>query len=42
VQQVNQLLNARKQMQKLMKQMGKGRMPKLPPELQKAVQSGRR
>ncbi len=39
VQQVNQLLNARKQMQKLMKQMGKGRMPKLPPELQKAAQS---
>ena len=30
VQQVNRLLNARKQMQKLMKQMGKGRMPKLP------------
>ena len=30
VQQVNQLLNARKQMQKMMKQMGKGKMPTLP------------
>jgi signal recognition particle subunit SRP54 len=30
VQQVNHLLNARKQMQKLMKQMGKGKMPALP------------
>jgi signal recognition particle subunit SRP54 len=30
VQQVNQLLNARKQMQKMMKQLGKGKMPALP------------
>jgi signal recognition particle subunit SRP54 len=30
VQQVNQLLAARKQMEKLMKQMGKGKMPSLP------------
>jgi signal recognition particle subunit SRP54 len=29
VQQVNQLLEARKQMEKLMKQMGKGKMPDL-------------
>jgi signal recognition particle subunit SRP54 len=30
VQQVNQLLAARKQMQKMMKQMAKGKMPSLP------------
>ena len=30
---VNRLLTARKQMQKMMKQMGKGKMPGLPPEL---------
>ena len=30
VQQVNQLLQARKQMEKMMKQLGKGKMPKLP------------
>ena len=30
VQQVNQLLNARKQMQKMMKQLAKGKMPALP------------
>jgi signal recognition particle subunit SRP54 len=36
VQQVNQLLNARKQMEKMMKQMGKGKFPALPPELTKA------
>jgi len=30
VQQVNQLLTARKQMQKMMKQMGKGKLPTLP------------
>ena len=30
---VNKLLAARKQMQKMMKQMGKGKMPALPPEL---------
>jgi signal recognition particle subunit SRP54 len=39
VQQVNQLLSARKQMEKLMKQMGKGKMPTLPAELTK---TGRR
>jgi signal recognition particle subunit SRP54 len=33
IQQVNKLLTARKQMQKMMKQMGKGKMPGLPPEL---------
>jgi signal recognition particle subunit SRP54 len=33
LQQVNKLLAARKQMQKMMKQMGKGKMPGLPPEL---------
>ena len=33
VQQVNQLLNARKQMQKMMKQMGKGKLPSLPAQL---------
>src|SRR5437667_2976093 len=33
VQQVNQLLDARKQMAKLMKQMGKGKLPGLPPQL---------
>ena len=34
IQQVNQLLSARKQMQKMMRQLGKGKMPALPPELQ--------
>jgi signal recognition particle subunit SRP54 len=34
VQQVNQLLEARKQMAKMMKQLGKGEMPGLPAELQ--------
>jgi signal recognition particle subunit SRP54 len=33
VQQVNKLLSARKQMQKMMKQMGKGKLPSLPAEL---------
>jgi signal recognition particle subunit SRP54 len=33
VQDVNQLLTARKHMQKMMKQMGKGKLPALPPEL---------
>jgi len=33
VQQVNQLLTSRKQMEKMMKQMGKGKLPALPPEL---------
>jgi signal recognition particle subunit SRP54 len=37
VQQVNRLLAARKQMEKLMKQMGKGKLPSLPPELTKTV-----
>ncbi|MBA2360077.1 MAG: signal recognition particle protein [Actinobacteria bacterium] len=36
VQQVNKLLSARKQMQKMMKQMGRGKMPGLPQELTKA------
>ncbi len=39
IQQVNQLLTARKQMEKMMKQMGKGKMPTLPPEL---TNTGRR
>jgi signal recognition particle subunit SRP54 len=39
VQQVNQLLNARKEMQKMMKQLGKGKLPALPPEIR---QAGRR
>jgi signal recognition particle subunit SRP54 len=30
VQQVNQLLTARKQMEKMMKQLGKGKIPALP------------
>jgi signal recognition particle subunit SRP54 len=38
VQQVNQLLTARKQMAKMMKQMGKGRMPGLPPQLMEQAQ----
>jgi signal recognition particle subunit SRP54 len=36
IQQVNKLLSARKQMQKMMKQMGKGKLPGLPAELMKA------
>jgi signal recognition particle subunit SRP54 len=40
VQQVNQLLSARKQMEKMMKQLGKGKFPALPPELQQ--KAGRR
>ena len=31
VEEVNQLIDARKQMEKMMKQMGKGKMPSLPP-----------
>jgi signal recognition particle subunit SRP54 len=44
IQQVNQLLSARKQMQKMMKQMKKGKMPGIPPELlqQSQQQQGRR
>jgi signal recognition particle subunit SRP54 len=33
IDEVNRLLQARKQMQKLMRQMGKGKVPGLPPEL---------
>ena len=33
IQEVNQLLSARKQMEKMMKQMGKGKMPTLPGQL---------
>jgi signal recognition particle subunit SRP54 len=40
VQEVSRLLNARKEMQKLMKQMGKGKMPMFPP--QAAQKIGRR
>jgi signal recognition particle subunit SRP54 len=40
VQEVNQLLSARKQMEKMMKQIGKGKMPKLPPNV--VQQTGRR
>jgi signal recognition particle subunit SRP54 len=39
VQEVNQLLSARKQMEKMMKQMGKGKMPKFPTQI---AQQGRR
>jgi signal recognition particle subunit SRP54 len=39
IQQVNQLLTARKQMEKMMKQLGKGKLPGLPAELTK---TGRR
>ena len=38
VQQVNQLLSARKQMQKMMKQMKKGKMPGIPQELLQQAQ----
>ena len=38
IQQVNQLLSARKQMQKMLKQMKKGKMPGIPPELLKQAQ----
>ena len=33
IEDVNRLLQARKQMEKVMKSMGKGKMPTLPPEL---------
>jgi signal recognition particle subunit SRP54 len=39
IQQVNQLLSARKQMQKMMKQMKKGKMPGLPQELLQQAQA---
>jgi signal recognition particle subunit SRP54 len=35
VQEVSRLLNARREMQKLMKQMGKGKLPTLPPHMTK-------
>ena len=38
IDEVNRLLQARKQMQKMMRQMGKGKLPALPPEL---LQGGR-
>jgi signal recognition particle subunit SRP54 len=40
VQQVTQLLSARKQMQKMMKQMKKGKMPGIPQELLQQAQAG--
>jgi signal recognition particle subunit SRP54 len=42
IDEVNRLLHARKQMEKLMKQMGKGKMPTLPPELTGGQRRGRR
>jgi signal recognition particle subunit SRP54 len=42
IQQVNQLLSARKQMQKMMKQMKKGKMPGIPPELLQQAQEQQR
>ena len=46
VEQVNQLLEARKQMEKMMKQMGKGKMPALPtqqaPSPSRSPRTGRR
>jgi signal recognition particle subunit SRP54 len=41
IQDVNKLLSARKQMEKMMKQMGKGKMPTLPGQ-QKLTNTGRR
>ena len=41
IQDVNKLLSARKQMEKMMKQMGKGKMPTLPGQ-QKLTKTGRR
>ena len=38
VQEVSRLLNARKEMQKLMKQMGKGKMPALPTQMTRTGQ----
>ena len=42
VQEVNQLLEARKMMEKMMKQMGKGKMPSLPGMPDAAARNGRR
>ena len=36
IDEVNRLLQARKQMAKMVRQMGKGKLPALPPELTKA------
>ena len=37
IDEVNRLLQARKQMEKMMRQMGKGKLPALPPELRGGV-----
>ncbi len=42
IQDVNKLLSARKQMEKMMKQMGKGKMPTLPGQNTKMTKTGRR
>ncbi|MGZ8783150.1 MAG: signal recognition particle protein [Gaiellaceae bacterium] len=42
IQDVNKLLSARKQMEKMMKQMGKGKMPTLPGQNTKLTKTGRR
>jgi signal recognition particle subunit SRP54 len=42
VEQVNQLLEARKQMEKMMKQMGKGKLPALPTQLQDGAPAPKR
>jgi signal recognition particle subunit SRP54 len=43
VEQVNQLLEARKQMEKMMKQLGRGKMPALPnQQAQPALSAGRK
>ena len=42
IQDVNKLLSARKQMEKMMKQMGKGKMPTLPGQNAKMTKTGRR
>ena len=39
---MNKLLSARKQMEKMMKQMGKGKMPTLPGQNAKMTKTGRR
>ena len=42
IQDVNKLLSARKQMEKMMKQMGKGKMPTLPGQLDESRHGGKR
>ena len=42
IQDVNKLLSARKQMEKMMKQMGKGKMPTLPGQNTQMTKTGRR